>query len=103
MGECMSQYLKVGRLLPGGDDLIHIIKDGTGEIGTVTKADAILTCGGLEPFPVLPSGEMDLSNPGKAVKFVIGEVLFQAIRSQVVGMINEWPRKKAALFGVVEK
>lgn len=102
MGEWMSHYLKVGRLLPGGDDLIHIVKDGTGEIGTVTKADAILTCGGLEPFPVLPSGEMDLSNPGKAVKFVIGEVLFLTIRSQVVRMITDWPRRKAALFGVVE-
>ena len=98
----MSGYLKVGRLLPGDNDVIRIVKDGTGEIGTVTKADAILTCGGLEPFPVLPSGEMDLSIPGKAVKFVIGGVLFLAIRSQVVGMINEWPRKKAGLWGVVE-
>lgn len=98
----MSPYLKVGRLLPGKNDVIRIIKDGTGEIGTVTKADAILTCGGLEPFPILPSGEMDVSIPGKAVKFVIGEVLFLAIRSQVVNMINEWPRKKTALFGVVE-
>ncbi|WP_373840036.1 hypothetical protein [Methanospirillum sp.] len=98
----MSHYLKVGRLLPGGDDLIHIVKDGTGEIGTVIMAEAILTCGGLEPFLILPSGEMDLSNPGKAVKFVIGGVLFLAIRSQVVGMINEWPRRKAALWGVVE-
>ena len=98
----MSRYLKVGRLLPGENDEIRIIKDGAGEIGTVTKTDAILTCGGLEPFPVLPSGEMDLSTPGKAVKFVIGGVLFLAIRSQVVGMINDWPRRKAALFGVVE-
>ena len=98
----MSSYLKVGRLLPGDNDEIRIIKDGTGEIGTVTKADLILTCGGLEPFPILPSGEMDLSIPMKAVKFVIGGVLFLAIRSQVVGMINEWPRRKAALFGVVD-
>ena len=98
----MSGYLKVGRLVPGDNDEIRIMKDGTGEIGRVTKADAILTCGGLEPFTVVPSGEMDLSIPGKAVKFVIGGVLFLAIRSQVVGMINEWPRRKAALFGVVE-
>lgn len=59
-------------------------------------------CGGLEPFPILPCGEIDLSIPGKTVKFVIGGVLFLAIRSQVVGMIKEWPRRKAALFGVVE-
>ena len=98
----MSGYLKVGRLLPGENDEIRIIKDGVGEIGAVTKADAILTCGGLEPFPILPSGEMDLSIPGKAVKFVIGGVMFLAIRSQVIGMINEWPRKKVALFGIVE-
>ena len=98
----MSRYLKVGRLLPGKNDEIRIIKDGTGEIGTVTKADAILTCGGLEPFPVVPTGEMGLSIPGKAVKFVIGGVLFLAIRHQVVGMINGWPRKKAGLWGAVE-
>ena len=98
----MSPYLKVGRLLPGDNDEIRIMKDGTGEIGRVTNADAILTCGGLEPFPVLPSGEMDLSIPGRAVKFLIGGVLFLAIRSQVVWMINDWPRRKAALFGVVE-
>jgi len=94
----MSPYLKVGRLLPGGDDLIHIVKDGAGEIGEVTKADVILTCGGLEPFPVVPTGEMDLSIPGKSVKFVIGGVLFLAIRRQVVEMINGWPRRKAALL-----
>lgn len=99
----MSPYLKVGRLLPGDNDEIRIMKDGTGEIGRVTKADAILTCGGLEPFPVVPSGEMDLSLPGKAVKFMVNGILFLAIRSQVVGMINEWPRKKVALFGVVEE
>ena len=67
----MSSYLKVGRLLPGKNDEIRIMKDGTGEIGTVTKADMILTCGGLEPFPILPSGEMDLSIPGKAVNFTV--------------------------------
>jgi hypothetical protein len=67
----MSQYLKVGRLLPEENGVIRIMKDGVGEIGTVTKADVILTCGGLEPFPVDPSGEMDLSNPGKAVKFTV--------------------------------
>ena len=98
----MSHYLKVGRLVPGENNLIRIMKDGSGEIGTVTKADMILTCGSLEPFPILPSGEMDLSIPGKVVKFVIGEVLFLAIRSQVVGMINEWPRRKAGVWGVVE-
>ena len=97
----MSPYLKVGRLLPGDNDEIRIIKDGPGEIGTVTRADMILTCGGLEPFPDVPTGEMDLSAPGKAVKFVIGGVLFLAIRRQVVGMINEWPRKKVTLWGVV--
>ena len=98
----MSGYLKIGRLLPGENDMIRIMRDGAGEIGTVTKADVILTCGGLEPFPVDPSGEMDLSNPGKAVKFTVNGVLFLAIRSQVVNMINQWPRRKAALWGVVE-
>ncbi|HOH80587.1 MAG TPA: hypothetical protein PLS25_03065 [Methanoregulaceae archaeon] len=98
----MSHYLKIGRLLPGDNDEIRIITDSAGEIGTVTKADAILTCGGLEPFPVLPSGEMDLSIPGKAVKFTVNGILFLAIRRQVVGMINNWPFQKAALFSPVE-
>ena len=98
----MSGYLKVGRLLPGENDVIRIMKDGSGEIGTVNRADVILMCGGFEQFPVDPTGEMDLSNPGKAVKFTVNGVLFLAIRSQVVNMINEWPRRKAALFGVVE-
>ena len=70
-GDCMSQYVKVGRLIPGDNDEIRIIKDGTGEIGRVTKADAILTCGGPEPFPILPSGGMDLSIPRKAVNFTV--------------------------------
>ena len=98
----MSPYLKVGRLLPGENDEILIVRDGVGEIGKISKADVILTCGGLEPFPVLPYGEMDLSTPGKAVKFTVNGVLFLVIRSQVVNMINKWPKKKAALFGVVD-
>jgi hypothetical protein len=102
MEECMSHYLKVGRLVPGENNLIRIMKDGSGEIGTVTKADMILTCGGLEPFPVLPNGEMDLSIPGKAIKFEINGILFLAIRSQVINMINKWPRRKTAVFSPVE-
>jgi hypothetical protein len=98
----MSNYLKVGRLLPGENDEILVIVDSSGEIGRVTKADVILTCGGLEPFPILPSREMDLSNPGKAVKFTVNGVMVLAIRRQVANMINKWPRRKAALFGVVE-
>jgi len=98
----MSPYFKVGRLVPGKNNLIRIILVGAGEIGTITKADAILTCGGLAPFPILPNGEMDLSISGKAVKFEINGILFLAIRSQVVGMINEWPSQKAALFAPVE-
>lgn len=102
MAECMSRYLKVGRLLPGDNDEIRIINDYRGDVGTVTKADMILTCGGLEPFPVLPSGEMDLSAAGKAVKFKVDGILYLAIRRQVVGMINNWPYQKAAVFCPVE-
>ena len=98
----MSYYLKVGRLLPGENGDIRIMKDSTGEIGTVVRADVILTLAGMEPFPVSPSGEMDLSNPRKAVKFVVNGVLYLAIADQVRVMLNEWPKKKAALFGVVE-
>lgn len=37
----MSQYLKVGRLLPEENGVIRIMKDGVGEIGTVNLADVI--------------------------------------------------------------
>lgn len=43
----MSGYLKIGRLLPGENDMIRIMRDGAGEIGTVSRADVILTCGDL--------------------------------------------------------
>lgn len=42
----MTKYLKLGRLLSEEKDEIRIMKDGTGEIGTVAKADVILTLGG---------------------------------------------------------
>ena len=45
---------------------------------------------------------MDLSSPGTVIKFSVGGVLYLAIVHQVREMINKWPRKKAALFGVVE-
>ena len=79
-----------------------ILKDDSGEIGMVSRANVILTLAGMEPFPISPSGEMDLSTPGKALKFVVDGVLFLAIADQVRGMINEWPRKKAALWGVLD-
>jgi len=44
----MSQYLKVGRLLPGENGDIQIMKNGFGEIGAVNGVDVILTCGRLE-------------------------------------------------------
>ena len=98
----MSSYLKVGRLLPGENGIIRIMKDGSGEIGAVARADVILTLAGIETFPVSPSGEMDLSNPRKAVKFVVNGVFYLAIADQVRRMDNEWPKKKAALWGVVK-
>lgn len=91
MEEWISQYLKVGRLLPGDNGEIRIIKDGSGRSERSRR-----------PMRSLPAGEMDLSIPGKAVKFKVNGILFLAIRRQVVGMINEWPRRKAALFGLVE-
>jgi hypothetical protein len=93
----MTKYLKMGRLLPGENGMIQVMRDGFGEIGTVNQADMILTLSGLEP-----SGDIELSSSGKSVRIWVNGVMFVAIARQVRRMIREWPRRKAGLWGMVE-
>lgn len=93
----MTKYLKVGRLLPGENGVIRVMRDGFGEIGTLNQADVILTLSGLEP-----SGDIELSSSGKSVRIGVNGVMFLAIARQVRGLIREWPRRKAGLWGMVE-
>jgi len=93
----MTKYLKVGRLLPGENGVIRVMRDGSGEIGTLNQADMILTLSGLDP-----SGDIELSSSGKSVRIWANGVMFVAIARQVRGMIREWPRRKAGLWGMVK-
>lgn len=81
----MSQYLKIGHLLPVENGEIRIVKDSSGEIGRINRADVIFTLAGMDPFPVSPSGEMDLSTPGKALKFVVNGCCFWQLRNSSEG------------------
>ncbi len=51
-------YEKVGRLKPDSvNDLIRVIVDDQGDIGTITMEDLTELLSGVEPQLVLPSGE----------------------------------------------
>ena len=94
-------YEKVGRLKPDSvNDLVRVIVDGQGDIGTITREDLAELLSGDEPQPVLPSGEVDLSESTRGVKVTIpveGQV-YVVVAEQVRNMLMKWPRKKAAVF-----
>jgi hypothetical protein len=89
------RYVKTGRLVPGDDGYIRVIRDGIGEIGTVHKADLLLILGGLG------SEEFRLSESGNRVIFrdCSGQE-FSILTKQVRGMLEDWPKKKAAVWVV---
>ena len=64
-GDCMSQYVKVGRLIPGDNDEIRIIKDGTGEIGRIHQSDILLTLAGMGPVE-----RFQLSSSGSSIQVI---------------------------------
>ena len=88
-------YHKVGRLLPGEDGYARIIRDGTGEIWTVHRADLLLVLAGLE------SGKLRLSESGNRVIFTDdpGQE-YSMLTRHVRGMMEDWPKKKAAVWVV---
>ena len=96
----LSGYEKVGRLLPRSDDRIGIIRDGHGEIGSVTRHEMGMVLMGLGPARVCPEGEVTYLESGRSIRvFVPGQpFVFTVLVRQVRGMIERWPTRKAAVF-----
>jgi hypothetical protein len=87
------RYEKVGRLYPGEDGMIEVIRDGVGVIGIIPIGDVILVLNGLS-VPML-----SVNNSGKmmVITGTDGRSYFVLVK-QVRGMIRDWPKKKAAVF-----
>lgn len=96
----LSGYEKVGRLLPRPDNRVGIIRDGHGEIGSVTKRDLGMVLMGLGPALVCPDGEVTCSESARSIRVSIPghSVVYMAFVRQVRGMIERWPTRKAAMF-----
>lgn len=90
------RYEKVGRLIPGDGDRIWMMLDGTGEIGVIPVADILLLFGGIAPdsLALSESGNRVILTGASGEEYVV-------LTRQVRGMIQDWPKKMAALF--VEK
>jgi hypothetical protein len=74
-----------------------VILDRIGEIGVIPVPDILLLFGGIAP------DGLALSESGNRVIITglsAGEII--ALTRQVRGMIQDWPKKKAALFVVRE-
>ncbi|MDX8548980.1 hypothetical protein KHC33_15305 [Methanospirillum sp. J.3.6.1-F.2.7.3] len=86
-------YEKIGRLIPDGEHEIRVIKDGSGEILRIQKTDFTLLIAGLAP------DGLQLSDSGNRVIITApsGEE-YVVLTNQVRGMIEQWPKKKAAVF-----
>ena len=97
------KYEKVGRMKPDGN-CVRIFMDDLGEVGSITREDIEELLTGCEPEPVVPSGEVDLSESQRGVRITIpvGGQVYIAVAGQVATMLNKWPRKKAAVFRVEE-
>ena len=83
------RYEKVGRLRPGEDGMIDVIRDGNGVIRSIPSGDLILLLNGL------PAADLKLSESGNRI--IISDE-YAVLVTQVRGMIRDWPKKKAALF-----
>ena len=96
----LSGYEKVGRLLPRPDDRIGIIRDGHGEIGSVTRHEMGMVLMGLGPVRVCPEGEVTSSESARSIRVTIPghSVIYMALVAQVRGMMERWPTRKAAVF-----
>lgn len=88
-----GRYEKVGRLKPGADGKIEVIRDGSGVISIVPVRDVTFVLNGLSVEG------LSLSESGKRIGIsgIDGEEYF-VLAKQVRGMIRDWPKKKAALF-----
>lgn len=87
------RYEKVGRLRAGENGMIDIIRDGQGVICSIATGDCILTLNGLQVdgLSLSESGnQVEIEGPDGREYFVLAK--------QVRGMIQSWPKGKAALF-----
>lgn len=86
-------YEKVGRLIAEGEGDIRCIRDGTGEVLQFHKADIMLCLAGLS------SGGIRMSESGRRVLFSGKDgVVYWVFTRQVRGMLEQWGKKKAAMF-----
>ena len=92
-GDCMSQYVKVGRLIAGDDGWVRLMKDGSGEIGRIHQSDILFTLAGMGPVE-----RLELSNSGKSIQVMAQGSWYVILAKQVRGMIRDWPKKRAALW-----
>ena len=93
----MNRYVKVGRLIAGDDGWIRLMKDGSGEIGRIHQSDILLTLAGMGPVE-----RLELSSSGSSVQVMAQGSWYVILAKQVRGMIRDWPKKRAALWRVVE-
>ena len=94
-------YQKIGRLYPDGENSrVLIIRDGVGQIGTMSLDDVRALLAGEVPQEISPNGSSDLSvsSRGMKIKIPVDGILYVAIVSQVVNMLDKWPRRKSALW-----
>lgn len=104
----MNEWVKIGRLLPGEEEIVIINHDQLGDIGVLTVLQIQELLKGNEPqeikagpFNDLKVGDADLSILTTGCKMVIPTntgSLFVAITRQVLNMLDNWPNKKAALW-----
>ncbi|NLV26568.1 MAG: hypothetical protein GXY48_05315 [Methanomicrobiales archaeon] len=87
------RYEKVGRLLPGENDEIRVMVDGFGEVFRIHRADFVILSGGLCPsgMRLSDSGSRVILSGPKGEEYVV-------LSRQVRGMMEGWPKKKAAVF-----
>lgn len=91
-------YEKVGRLIASDDGMIHLFRDGAGEIGVIARTDILCALQGLS----VP--ELSISDSGRGIIWKGPDLQeYHFLAGQVREMIRSWPQKKAALFQMRER
>lgn len=84
-------YRKVGRLYPGKDDPVHVVRDESGESGVVSREE-------MREIVLLDTGERVPGEWHTIVISVVEGVEYLALAGQVRNMLEKWPGRKAALW-----
>jgi len=102
-----SVLWKVGRLKPdpvAGE--VRVIIDGPGEIGRISRDGVKAVIKREEGIEIDPGGTAELSPSGHGVVIEIpGEDggRFIAVAKQVWNILDDWPKKKSALFEEINR